>query len=32
MLEMIQQLKVSTAFPEDRGSIPSTHMVTHNGL
>ena len=30
--EMSQQLRALAAFPEDPGSIPSTHMVAHSHL
>jgi hypothetical protein len=30
--EMTQWLRALTAFPEDLGSIPSTHMAAHNCL
>lgn len=28
--EMVQKLSVLAAFPQDRGSIPSTHAVAHS--
>ena len=31
-IEMAQQERALTALPEDLGSIPSTHMVSHNCL
>lgn len=30
--KMIQRLKVFTAFAEDPGSVPSTHLVTHSQM
>ena len=30
--EMAQWLRARIALPEDLGSVPSTHMVAHNGL
>lgn len=30
--EMAQQIRTLIALAEDRGSIPSTHMVAHNYL
>ena len=30
--EMAQRLRALTAFPEDLGSIPSSHMAAHNCL
>lgn len=29
---MAQQLRTLAAFPEDLGSVPSTHVVAHNHL
>jgi hypothetical protein len=30
--EMTQRLRAMDAFPEDLGSIPSTHVAAHNDL
>jgi hypothetical protein len=30
--EIAQQLETLTVLPEDPGSIPSTHIATHNHL
>lgn len=30
--EMVQRVKVLTAFAEDPGSVPSTHLVAHNQM